>query len=219
MKAKNFVSLIAAVALMLCMAAPANAVGSKTIITAACKLPVIRVSVPSTGKVYINPAKLSLSASTGVRFDAAANVVPQVVSAPSCIRNESEVPVEVNISAKGTVSSGSGITLVKTSTTGSTSKNKNLFMFLQMKAVDEDEAGDLENVVWDSSYDAENHVLIGTTAKSKNAIVTLDEKDGENSYGAFLLSGDCITNPTKPWRATDKLNVNVVFTFTPLPLE
>lgn len=218
MKAKNIASLIAAVALMLCMAVPAHAT-SKTVITATFKAPTIRVSVPSTGKVYINPAKLSISASTGVRFDAAANVVPQVVSAPSCIRNESEVPVEVNISATGTVSSGSGITLVKTSTAGSTSKNKNLFMFLQMKAVDADTASDLESITWDSTYNAENHVLIGTTAKSKNAIVTLDEKDGDNSYGAFLLSGDCITKPTKPWKSTDKLNVNVVFTFTPLPLE
>ena len=90
-------------------------------------------------------------------------------------------------------------------------------MFLQMKAVDESDAKDLENVRWDSVYDADEHVLIGTTTASKNAIVTLDEADGEKSYGAFLLSGDCITEPTKPWKSTDKLNVNVVFTFTPLP--
>lgn len=216
MKAKHLVSLIAAVALVLCMALPAYAT-SKTVITATFKAPTIRVSVPSTGKVYINPTKLTLSSSTGVQFDEEKNVVPQVVSVPNCIRNESEVPIEVNISAKGTVSSGSGITLVKTSTSGSTSKSKNLFMFLQMKAVDESDAKDLENVRWDSVYDADEHVLIGTTTASKNAIVTLDEADGEKSYGAFLLSGDCITEPTKPWKSTDKLNVNVVFTFTPLP--
>lgn len=221
MKAKKFLHLFVAVVLALLISVPANAAYgtmSTKITASSCNIPVVRVTVPATGKVYINPQKLPIKLSSGFQFEEDSDV-PQIVSAPSYICNESEVPLEVNVSITGAVGSGSGITLVKSSTAASTSKNKNMFMFFQMKAVDESAVESLEDIVWDTVYNEDSHVLVSTTTKSKKQIVTLDANKEDNCYGAFRLYGDCIASPTKPWKTTDKLDVTVAFTFTPLPLE
>jgi len=218
MKAKKILSRIAAAALMVCLAVPASAAETRTTqVTALCNLPEIKVSVPSTGKVYINPQKLPVRMSGAV--DTETENTPQILFTPSCILNESEVPLKVNVSVTGAVSSGSNITLSSTSTATSTSKAKRVFMFFQMQSIDESSFNDLENLNWDTNYNAAQHVIVTSSTRTKDEIVTLDAKGGENCYGAFTLCGDCTEEPSAPWKESDKLTVNVAFTFTPVPLE
>lgn len=182
--------------------------GDTTVVEATCRLPIIKVSVPATGAVYINPFQLSVQMGSE-------NTKEQIVSIPTNILNESEVPMSVDVTVTGSINEGSDLSLSTVTTKGSELTSKEAFVYFEMKAVKLD---DPNLVTWDKVYDEEKHVVVCTTAKTKKNVVTLDawdENGQKNCYGAFRLTGDCVTYPKTEWNSKDGLNVEIAFTFTP----
>ena len=207
MRSKKIRSLVLVALLLLALTAPGYAVnGGKTRITGKCTLPDIKieVSVPSTGRVYINPKRLPVKVSGKVENG-------QIMTDPSYIENLSEVPVKVSATVTGAVKSGSDMALNAATTQDLTTTAKKAFIYFEIHAAD-----DPDTVSWDSEYDEEKHIVVRTSAKTKKDIVALGAGGQGKCYGAFRLSGDCIESPKTPWTARDGVNVEIVFTFTPM---
>lgn len=211
MKYKKIFCLISAF-LMLSSAVPAYAAKANTAtkVKASCDLPKISVSVPATGKVLINPYKLSMKVGNDVVDD-------QVVTIPWCIKNESAVPLRVSVTVTGAVKSGSDMLLKTVTTEGTGLTSKSAFLYFEMKAADSEEPPES---IWDSGYDTDQHVVVRNGySKTKKDIVELGAVDQKGCYGAFRLTGDCVATPKKGWTDADGVNVEIAFTFQPLHVD
>jgi hypothetical protein len=217
---KKLAVLLSAV-LVVCSVLPmsAAAAGNKSTlkITGTCSIPkvTIDVVVPTSEKVYINPSKVSVKLGGSIS-DA------QIVTETGYVENRSEVPVSVSASVSATLKSGSTMKFATASTKDSTSTAKQAFVFFQMQPVDVDHT-DANSVSWDTEYDADKHILVTTSTQKKTDFLTLAKYDPDNDtterFGAFLLSGDCVTAPKTAWTTKDGFTANIAFTFKALPLS
>lgn len=174
-----------------------------TQIEAVCELPEIKVTVPQTGEVFINPYKMPVEIN-------GAFIGYQIISTPTVIQNESVVPLKVTATVTGTIKEGSDMILSSTSVDPNLTKKK-AFIYFEIQSTN-----DPENVVWDSEYDMDKHIVVRTVAKMKKNIVTLDayDEDGQKKcYGAFRLTGNCAAVPRNGWTEKDGLDVTIAFTF------
>jgi len=211
MKLKKLLSFVMAGMCVSTLTAPATA-ANVTKISAVCRLPEIKVTVPSTGRVYINPYKIP------VNIGASENS-GQIISLPASIANNSEVPIEVNVTVTGKPKSGSTLTLSQTSTKDSDETSKKVFLYFEMQATDP--GTDLTTLTWDSAYNADKHVIIN--GQKKDNIVKLSAAENgkatEGGIGAFHIAGDAVQSPENEWNDTDGVDVDIAFTFTPLSLQ
>lgn len=210
MKKRLLLCLIAS--LLLPLTVPAYAVsirgGNKTVITAEPYLPdiTIEVVVPTSGNVYINPNRLPVKVDGNI-------VNKQIVSDSFHIENLSEVPLKVSVEVEGRIKRGSDMGLLIESAANVTTTSKKAFIFLDIQAV-----ANPSSVTWAGAYDANKHVIVRDGSTAKKNIITLDSADQEKRFGAFRLAGDCVQNPRSPWTEKDGVDVEVVFTFSPLPV-
>ena len=213
MKRKRLLCVVLALALLFSAqsaAAAAEAANERsTIITATPRMPIINVTVPTTGEVYLNPLQLPVYV-----FGEETN--DQIISYPLTIANESDIPLQVDVRVTGTVRPESDMTLAA-SPTNKTGTSKSAFIYFEMKPSD---PYDPYSVEWDESYDASKHIPVSTGGASKSSIVTLDAMTmyGEVVGGAaFRLTGDAVRTPTNAWTWEDGVDVSIAFTFTPIP--
>lgn len=213
MKFKKTAASIAA-ALMLLTSSPALAASAgssqTTEITVNCLIPDVKIQVvvPTASEVYVNPKSLP------VRIDGKIDE-SQIISEPACIENKTEVPLLISASVTGVIKEGSDMTLGSSSTQGATTRSKKAFIYFEMKAADSED----EDVAWDAAYDVNKHIRVSTVAKSKKNFLTLGAAGTSGCFGVFHLAGDCIANPRTEWTTDDGVDVNVSFTFIPVPLE
>lgn len=200
---KKKVLLCTALVLLL-LVTPAFASSYSTKIDVLCNLPDISVVVPATAEVFINPYKIPIAIESN---ESAA----QIVSTPACIENKSKVPISVTATVTGAVKEGSDMALTSTPTEGAGTR-KRAFVYFEIQA-----SRSANQATWDSEYDIEKHLIVRTTAKTMKNIVTLDAADGVNRFGVFRLTGDCTVFPKGGWAETDGIDVEIAFTFTPLP--
>ena len=210
MKHKKFIAF-AMSALMFAGNGAVFAAGNKsdTIIQALCKVPEIRVTVPETGTLFINPYKMSI----GIDGETTGH---QIVSTPGAILNESPIPISVSATVTGTIKEGSDMTLSGASIDPNYTKKK-AFIYFEIQP-----ANDPNAVTWDSEFDVEKHIIVRSSTKTKKNIVTLDafdENGKKKCYGAFRLTGDCAAVPKIPWTESDGINVTVAFTFKPTDIS
>ncbi len=208
MKNKKYIVFILAV-LILAMVFPSSAAAmnnKRSIkIRGSCTLPqiVIEVTVPTATRAYLNPSKVSIRTNHTISDG-------QIISEPAYIENKSVVPVQVNASVTGKVKTGSTMVFSPTSTKGSSLTSKSAFVYFELQS-----ATDPTSEPWSNSYDAGEHILVGTTQKTKNNVVTLGAADEADRYGLFRLTGDCVESPEKPWSSRDGFYADIVFTFLP----
>lgn len=208
MKYKKLSSLLLA-ALLLTIPAHAASDGFHTRFNVPCSMPEVKVSVPATGKLLINPYAMAVNMEDDIVRD-------QIVSIPGCILNESPVPLQVDVSVIGAVKDGSDMSLSSFTTKDSGSNKKRAFIYFEIKASDTEEPA---SSIWDNDYDPEKHVIVRTTMKSKKNIVRLGAAETKGCYGAFRLTGDCVATPKIPWAEADGIDVEITFTFTPLHVD
>lgn len=220
MMRKRLLCVALALAMLFSVQPAAAAAGTETtrstIITATLtnKTPTIKVTVPSTGEVYLNPLKLPVSINSKSTRE-------QIVSTPCMIANESDVPLQVDVTVTGQINEGSNMSLVTTSTKNSTSTSKRAFIYFEIQPADTD---NFSKVTWDAAYKStkRNHIPVTTYGRTKTNTVVLAGTDlnGEiaekGGYAAFRLTGDIIAAPKKPWTENDGLTVEIAFTFVPL---
>lgn len=213
MKRKKLLCAILALVALFSAQPAAMATGNvrSTIIRTTCRLPVIRVTVPTSASVYINPLRFPVSIGDGESDE-------QIISTPAAIANMSEVPVEVNVRVAGAVKTGSTMTLAS-APTGGVGTEKSAFIYFEIKQSNSEYP---EDVQWDSSYDEAKHIAIiaGEPVTRQNIMTlparTLDGEVAEGGYAPFRLTGDAVKKPTTAWNSMDGVNVTVAFTFTPL---
>lgn len=218
MNQKRLFCAVLALVLLLSVQPATAAAGTgnirSTTITAKCRIPVIKVTVPATGSVYLNPYKLTVSIDGEGRYD-------QIICTPCVIANESDIPLQVDVKVTGAINPGSDMELATKSTSDSTSTRKMAFIYFEIQSTDTRNPRD---VYWDDVYDKSKHIVISTAeeGKSKKNVLTLAAKtpDGkmaeEGGYAAFRLTGDAIEEPQSAWNAKDGISVTVAFTFTPV---
>lgn len=210
--------LCAALALTMLFSAQSAAAAAETgnlrsmTIKTKTRMPTISVTVPGSAWVFLNPYHLD------VEIDAE-ETDEQIVCPPCGIVSESDIPLKVDVTVTGELYEGCDMVLYTSSTKGSTSKTKRAFVYFEMQRSPTD---DPDDVVWDDEYDKSKHIVVKESPVSKKDILTLEAMtlDGDVADGgaaAFRLTGDVIMYPTKPWTEQDGLNVEVVFTFTPVP--
>lgn len=211
MKSKKLILLLAIV-LLLSLATPAYAANPKTRVTAKVALPDVKIEVvvPSGTKAYINPQRIPVKIGGKIEDS-------MIFSDEAHIENKSVVPVKVTASVTGSVKTGSDLSLSSTAFDTAAITAKKAFLYLDMQAV-----SNPDSVQWVDEYDAEKHVIVTSSTKTKKDIVTLaagDENAAENGprYGAFRLTGICTDSPKNDWNAKDGVNVQISFTFTALP--
>ena len=173
-----------------------------------CNLPEIRVTVPSTGEIFLNPFNIPVEID-GETID------EQIVSSPAAIQNNSDVPLSVSVTVEGAVGRGSDLRLTLSTTKGATWTAKGAFIYFEMQSAASRNAS---NISWAAEYDENQHIVVlDGRERSKNNMVILDQADKENCFGVFRLTGDCIATPRDPWdKKIDTVKVSIVFTFTPL---
>lgn len=208
---KKRFSLCLLLVTLLVAAFPAQAVekpNSKTVITAEPYLPDIKIEVvvPASGNVYINPNRLPVKVGANIENK-------QVVSDSFCIENLSDVPLKVSVEVTGKIKSGSDMGLTTSSTANLTTKSKKAFMYLEILS-----ASDPSTVEWSNAFNAKKHVVVREATTAKKDIVIVGANEQEKRFGVFRLAGDCIQNPREEWTAKDGVEVEVAFTFSPLPV-
>lgn len=157
--------------------------------------PVIRVSVPDTGRVILNPYGLKVTA--GGR-----ETTEQVTSVSYTLKNESEIPVTVWAKAVGTVPEGSEAVFTSEPPFSDTD-GKQAFVYAEFRQKNEDS--------WSGSYTGEKNQLVITAQESESRpVLTLPQgMDGE-----FRLFGSTSIPTSSMWTAKDRVDVTLAFSFT-----
>lgn len=218
MMRKRLLCAVLALVLLLSAQPAAAARGNmrSTIFSSRVKMPVVRVTVPTRGQVYINPLRFPISIGTEEPETG------QIITAPASLANYSDAPVQVDVAVTGGVKEGSDMILASSSTQGSSGGSKRAFVYFEITTADSEDPADAQ---WASAYDPSKHiVVVDSVEKTKNNAVTLSAKtlDGEvapGGYAPFRLTGDAVENPATAWNNKDGLVVQIAFTFTPLPYQ
>ncbi len=204
MKYKKFIAGFVSALLLagnLCVSAAETQ--NTTVIEAVCDLPEIKVTVPATGELFINPYEMPVEIN-------GQTLGYQIISTPTVIQNESIVPLKVSATVTGAIKEGSDMALSSASVDPNSTRKK-AFIYFEIQPTN-----DPDTVVWDSEYNMDKHIVVRTAAKTKKNIVTLDafdENGQKKCYGAFRLTGDCAAVPKSRWTEADGVDVTIAFTF------
>ena len=206
MKKRLMLCLIAV--LLLLPPVPARASSGNTVITAEPYLPDIKIEVvvPASGNVYINPNRLPIEVDASIENK-------QIVSDSLAIENLSDVPLSVSVEVTGTIKGGSDMRLASESTAGEDTTAKRAFMFFEIQS-----ASNPTSVSWSDVYREDKHILIRESTRTGKNIIILGAADQAKRYGVFRVNGDCVQNPRDAWTENDGVEVEVAFTFSPLPV-
>jgi hypothetical protein len=236
---KRIMSLSMAALMAASMAAPAFAAEESTTnrqtkIEGTYQAVDIAVVVPATGTVIINPYALPVSIGKDAS-DADVKVSQQIVTKPLAIKNQSEVKLDVNVSATATVKGS--LTLAAAAVTPATETKNAAFVYLDLESStlkgssDDVTEGAITEAygkqTWTEYSDSATNVLaLKTSAVSKTKMATLAAAKMDDDSGAFSeydegsiafvgLTGSCAQAPKTDWTAKDGLTATIAFTFTP----
>ncbi|MBR3704363.1 MAG: hypothetical protein IKM11_02620 [Oscillospiraceae bacterium] len=174
----------------------------ETTITGATQAPTIKVTVPSTGDVVINPY--------GMKYGAD-DATDKIISAAQYIKNESNVDISISVTVTGQVDEGSNAVLATAALKG-TETTKSVFLYFEiLEAVD----GETEPT-WAEAYSKDLHVIAAAKATTKAGVHVMKAGDEAATFAAFHLAGDVASAPATPWADTDTVSVVIAFTFNPV---
>lgn len=162
-------------------------------VTGTTKTADVKVTVPTTGSIVLNPYELQYEVSQGN------NSTDQIISAPQYIVNESDLPIKVSTTVTGTIE-GTG-EFQATDATAVTNK-KAVHLVFNIGATSN---GTTES----SSY--EDKALAKTATPFTD--ITMGEKGGTNPAISFKFTGDAAKNPDSPWTTEDVIGATIVFSF------
>lgn len=218
MNKKICASLIAVLTMLATLPMPvagaANGLASRSIkITARCVVPTtsVNVTVPGVTQSYVNPAKISFKATSNITVEG------QIISLPYYIENNSEVPLSVSVSVKGTVKTGSDMTLCELEELSGTGKEAKVRF--EMAKTSDPESSSWNSSTWSRDGVDLITIPVTTATNSKENAIVLDQTDKQEHYAVFHLTGDCTEDPDPAWKTTDGFYTDIVFTFKQLPRE
>ena len=217
MNFKKIMSTALASIMALSLAVPAFAADTdltqNSEITGTTSAPTIKITVPATGSVTVNPYKMEVTVGSDKKTD-------QIISATQYIANASDVAIKV--SAEVTGKPAGTLTFATAPTQGGTKvvTTNSVFMYFEMDVANANDGS--ADPTWATAYDSKStkQILVGAKAVKKTDMVTLAAGDGTDpatagGYAAYHLTGDAASAPTTAWTANDKADVTIAFTFTP----
>ena len=158
---------------------------------------VINVTVPSTGRIILNPYGMPVDTDSGTSK-------AQVISNPLPVINESEVPVIVSASVTGHISERSSMTFASEPPPTNTGE-KAVFLYVEFQS---------EYDAWQGGYTGtENQMLVSAETSEEKEVLTLDASPSE---GVFQVFGATSVSPDDPWCSDDTVSVILTFSFTAL---
>lgn len=208
--------------LALSLAVPAfagAADANTTVVDGTLQVADIAVTVPETGKAFINPYGLDIEVPENAADDTNTNKTTisgqQIVSAPMAITNESKMDLTIGASVTGVVKTGSTMTFATATTKGTPdlpendinyvapATSKTAFVYLQAKAstaADTDLIGAEANVTaakiatayaaWEAEdYDSATDVIVSTRAATTEDLVTLRAATVDNAGAVTYNAG------------------------------
>lgn len=244
MKTKRIISLLMAAAMTLSVGVSAYATSTDVNITTSDKLStggtvkvtgetnvgVVKVTVPTAGKLVINPYSLNY------KVDDTTTKTDQVIYPTQYITSNSTASLDVTATVAGLPSNNAKLVAepfdpIATHTAGEKVPN-NLFLVMQTKdvaaaatpteptwtAIDKDT--DITTGDFADDGNGYFHALVvsarGTATKvGKLAASTDTADDAQQTYVAFRLAGLAEKNPSTPWTDKDKVTATIAFTFAP----
>lgn len=221
MKLKKFVSLALALVMSLALAVPAFASGAaantalaqSSEITGTTKTPTIKITVPATGAVVVNPYKMEVLPSGGTA--GTDEVQDQIVSATQWVENASDVAIKVSAAVSAKVAGKAKLATASTVTTGSAKPitTNSIYLFLEAVVADDETTAVTD---WSSATKAVAAAKGTVTELGTLAKGTGTAADTTGGYLAYHLSGDAVEAPAVAWAAEDKVDVTIAFTFVPV---
>jgi hypothetical protein len=201
----------------------------------------IAVVVPSAGTVIVDPYSLPVEIGTDASNKAIKVDGQQIVTKPVAIKNQSDINLDINVTATPTVKGS--LTLTTAPIEDVTKETKNTaFLYLDVESSTVSGASSAvtaaaiatawKGTTWTEYSTGDNaptNILALTksgTAFKGEKIGTLTKATMNDSTGAFSeyaagsiafvnLRGQCAQNPTTAWTTKDGVSVVVAFTFTP----
>lgn len=191
---------------------------------ATVKTPTIKVTVPSSINVVLNPFQIAHTFS-----DDTTVYKNQVISVPVEISSASNVALAVNVSDLKAYPTDqySKAVLASKSVAGGKITTKSVYLYLEVvKGAASTAKFSGSGLVPAATTEAEADNATGT---KQDAIITLDaatpgataDADPTPSVATFKVGGDMVANPVKedgsadPWTTDDKVSISFKFTFTP----
>jgi hypothetical protein len=232
MKSKKFLSMLLALAMILSMGVSVFAAdedpneGNLSFEgTATVKIPAIKVSVPKTATLFINPMGFEVNIASG---DAAtsddedyAKTSNQIVSPVNIIKNSS--PMKLSVGVIGSVTPADTNTALALSATpiGSDDTKNTVFIYANFGTPTGDDGEEVLAAV-DYAAPAENATSVPQLALTNKApskpinVGTINAGGDDATKFAFQFLGECNPNAKNDWNNGDKVTVNLAFTFKPV---
>jgi len=139
----------------------------------------------------------------------------QIINEAQVFTSYSNVPVQINANAIGTVPNESNVTFIS-SPPSKGAKDKEVFIYVEFHESPDGSA----SAPWIGAYTgAENQLIVRDADSQKQTVLTLPAGDETPSYGVYKLFGSAATSPSEMWSTNDNIHVTVAFTFSPLNAE
>jgi len=225
MKAKKFLSMVLALAMIftLCVSAFAD---DEFKATATVKIPSITVTVPQTGTLFINPMGFTVKIADGeaASNDDEANTKTnsKIVSPIYTISNGSPMKLDVNVIGSVTPDSANKALTIATAPISSDDTKNSVFIYTQFGAVTGDDGEETFSpapaaytVPADSATTFPQLALTTKVPTKAVNVGTVAAGGDDPAKFGFQFLGDCTANPKLDWNAGDKVEVNLIFSFKP----
>jgi len=173
------------------------------------KSPTIKVTIPTTNNVFLNPYKMKVEVDNVAKYD-------EIVSIPGTIKSESDV--KLDFSAVVTGKAASGVTLEKASVGTKTTNSVYMFVYFA-NAADANAVKALTPPASPVFSGAGTNAIVvqGTASKSTKVLTLEAAPENGATFGGFGIGGDIVAAPTTPW--TDKHTVDVTIAFSIAPVQ
>lgn len=228
---KKILSFVLALALVLAVAAPAFATstpGSQEIIdpsklatgvtnkvTGQTSVGTLKVTVPTSNTVVLNPYGLSLKVADGKLDDT--NGTPStatVITPMQYIKNESTSKVKVSVVATGTAAGNAKFSDVAIDNDDADCpKTNSVCLALVWAAATATEPTSAVALPSDLTAAGVKAIVLSTRASAKTEMETIPAGDTAAQYMAFNLAGNAVKAPTTPWTTKDTVGATLAFTF------
>lgn len=220
---KKFISAFMAIVMCAALAVPVFAEDPNRTLTygVTTQTPTVSVTIDATGTVLLNPYQIKVT-NNGL---GAEDATGSVLAAKYYVKNKSDVPLKMSITATGAIPEGSAATFANAAP-DATEKNRKVFLFVDVGAVTEG-AAPTDPALCAATYDATKLYDATTKTGSQGVLksgdlkltdvltITVPTDAANGNYVPIQIGGSCATTPTDAWTANDKVSVSMVFSFTP----
>jgi len=232
---KKFTSLVLALAMILSMSvsvfaadpADPNEGNLEFEGTATVKIPAIKVSVPKSATLFINPMGFEVAIATGDAAtgeeEAYLKTNNQIVSPVNVIKNSSPMKLSVGVIGSIALAEGNtgGLALASAYPFSSEDTKNSIFVYANFGTPSGDDGAETLTAVPYSApaADAASVPQLALTAKAPAKPVTVGEINKSTSDPvkfAFQFLGACNPNAKNDWTGGDKVTVKLAFTFKPV---